>query len=73
MNNGEDKILCRCLGIAESEVKAATDFADCRTLCDIKRVTSAGQGCMSCHGRIKAILRESQQLNRTQSPADSPT
>ncbi len=67
----DDKIICRCLGIAESEIRAATDFAECRTLCDIKKVTSAGKGCMSCHGRIKFILRE--VAERDHSPADSPT
>lgn len=56
-----DRLLCRCLGIAESEVRAATDFAGCRTICEIKQVTSAGKGCMSCHGRIKAILHEAGQ------------
>ncbi len=71
-SSDDDKIICRCLGIAESEVRAATDFAECRTLCDIKKVTSAGKGCMSCHGRIKAILKE--MADRTNhSPADSPT
>ena len=54
----QDKIVCQCLGIFESEVRAATDFAGCRTLCDIKKTTAAGKGCMSCHARIKAILRE---------------
>ena len=51
-------ILCRCLGITESEVRAATDFAGCRSLGDIKQTTSAGTGCMSCHRRIKAVLQE---------------
>ncbi|HIF00856.1 MAG TPA: hypothetical protein EYG03_31305 [Planctomycetes bacterium] len=54
----QDKIVCQCLGISESEVRAATDFAGCRTLCDIKKTTAAGSGCMSCHVRIKAILRQ---------------
>ena len=54
----DDKILCRCLGVSESEVRAATDFANCRTLCEIRNLTNAGKGCMSCHGRIKAILKE---------------
>lgn len=54
----ENQTLCRCLGISESEVRAATDFAGCQSLCDIKRVTSAGTGCMACHARIKSILAE---------------
>ncbi len=54
----EDKIVCQCLGIFESEVRAATDFAGCRTLCDIKKTTAAGKGCMSCHARIKTLLRD---------------
>ncbi|MEQ9407332.1 MAG: (2Fe-2S)-binding protein [Fuerstiella sp.] len=66
-----DKTICRCLGIAESEVRAATDFAGCRTLCEIKQVTSAGKGCMSCHGRIKAILQEVAVREESRSTASS--
>ncbi|MCP4170885.1 MAG: hypothetical protein GY758_08960 [Fuerstiella sp.] len=39
-------------------MRAATDFAGCRTLCDIKKTTAAGKGCMSCHARIKTLLRD---------------
>ncbi|MCP4783537.1 MAG: hypothetical protein GY903_08040 [Fuerstiella sp.] len=58
LTSHQDKIVCQCLGISESEVRAATDFAGCRTLCDIKKTTAAGSGCLSCHARIKAILRQ---------------
>ena len=68
-NSPDNKILCRCLGITESEVRAATDFAGCQTLCEIKQVTSAGKGCMSCHGRIKAILREAAEQQQVATPA----
>jgi NAD(P)H-nitrite reductase large subunit len=71
-NDPQDTILCRCLGISESEVRAATDFAGCRTLGDIKKTTAAGTGCMSCHRRIKDVIQ--QTVNQANySPADSPT
>ncbi len=53
-----DRVVCRCLGIAESEVRAAADFAGCRTLTDIKHTTEAGTGCMACHKRIIRLLAE---------------
>ncbi|HAD60455.1 MAG TPA: hypothetical protein DCG12_14520 [Planctomycetaceae bacterium] len=71
MDASQDKILCQCFSISESEVRAATDFAGCSTLADIKKTTCAGKGCMSCHGKIKAILREMAE-QRDHSPADSP-
>lgn len=54
----QNKIMCRCLGIAESSVQDAAQLGGCESLKDIKDSTGAGTGCMSCHGRIKAMLRE---------------
>ncbi|MCA9084008.1 MAG: (2Fe-2S)-binding protein [Planctomycetaceae bacterium] len=67
-----DETLCRCLGISVGEVRAATDFAGCRTLCQIKETTGAGTGCMSCHRRIHKLLDEQAEARR-QSPLASPT
>lgn len=56
-----DPVVCRCLGITESEVRTAGEFATCSNLEDVKRMTEAGTGCTSCHRRIIALLRESQR------------
>jgi len=54
----ENKIVCRCLGISESCIQDAAQISSCESLKDVKQATGAGTGCMSCHGRIKAMLRE---------------
>lgn len=54
----QEKTVCRCLNVAESAIQNAADFGGCESLRDIKQSTGAGTGCMSCHGRIKAMLRD---------------
>jgi bacterioferritin-associated ferredoxin len=52
------RIVCRCLQITETALVAAVETLDLRTLSDVRRATGAGQGCMCCHKRIEAILRQ---------------
>jgi len=54
-----DPEVCHCLGITESEIRAARDFGDCETVNDVKSVTEAGSGCTACHRRIIDVLRHS--------------
>lgn len=54
-----DPVVCHCLGVSQSEIRAAGDFAGCRTVADIKSATEAGSGCNSCHRRILALLQHS--------------
>ncbi|MCR9199873.1 MAG: (2Fe-2S)-binding protein [Planctomycetaceae bacterium] len=54
----QDKTVCRCLNVAESTIQDAASFGGCESLCDVKQSTGAGTGCMSCHARIKTMLRE---------------
>jgi len=60
-----DPIICRCLGVAESEIRGAGDFGGCQTVADVKATTEAGSGCTSCHRRILALLQESRQTQAT--------
>jgi NAD(P)H-nitrite reductase large subunit len=54
-----DPVICHCLGIAASEIRAAAEFGDCQTVSDVKHTTAAGSGCTSCHRRIIGLLRSS--------------
>ena len=60
-SSNADPIICHCLGVAESEIRGASDFGGCQTVSDVKETTEAGSGCTSCHRRILALLQESQQ------------
>jgi NAD(P)H-nitrite reductase large subunit len=71
MATSEHNPICRCLGITESEIRAAADFAGCETISEIKETTEAGTGCTACHKRILKLLVEARQQNH--SPAASPT
>lgn len=56
-----DPVVCRCLDITVSEISAAGEFGGCQTLSDVKVMTAAGSGCMSCHRRIIALLERSRR------------
>ena len=57
-----DPVICHCLGITESEIRTAGEFAGCETLSDVKTMNEAGSGCTSCHRRIIALMQESRQV-----------
>ena len=64
-----DPVVCRCLGITQSEIRAAGDFGGCQTVSDVKEMTEAGSGCTSCHRRIIALLQESRRDLQTEAAA----
>jgi NifU-like protein len=53
-----NRIICRCLQVTEAEVIAALATRDIRTLKDLRRHTSAGDGCTACHQELKKFLEE---------------
>lgn len=63
--SNSDPVICRCLGIAESEIRGAGDFGGCQTISDVKATTEAGSGCRSCHRRILTLLQQSRQAEVT--------
>lgn len=53
----DDPLVCHCMTVAESEVRAAIrEGAD--SVEAVGRRCEAGTGCQSCHGAIQAILRK---------------
>lgn len=49
-------VVCRCLNVTESEIQTAISAFNVQTLRELGRCTGAGKGCMSCHGRLKALI-----------------
>ncbi len=56
-----DPVICHCLGIAASEIRAAGEYGECQTVSEVKDMTEAGSGCMSCHRRIIGLLQTSRR------------
>ncbi len=58
-----DRVVCRCLGVSESEIRCAVMEGTANCLRSVIRVTGAGGGCNSCHRAIRDFLtREQAQL-----------
>lgn len=72
-----DRIVCRCLGISESEIRFALMEGTAEGLRTVMERTGAGTGCNCCHRAIKDLLaRERLQEQATaqcDGSASSPT
>ena len=73
-----DRVVCRCLGIRESEIRSALMDGTAECLRTIMRETGAGTGCNCCHRAIRDLLnreRLQEQLSAAQcdGSASSPT
>jgi bacterioferritin-associated ferredoxin len=51
-----DRVVCRCLGISESEIRCALMEGTARCLRTLMDATGAGTGCNCCHRAIKDLL-----------------
>ena len=61
-----DEIVCRCLKVRLSTIATAIDVCGAATIRDLKCSTGAGDGCMSCHARLRQLLQvrvEAETLN----------
>jgi NAD(P)H-nitrite reductase large subunit len=52
-----DEIVCRCLKVRLSTIATAIDVCGAATIRDLKCSTGAGDGCMSCHARLRQLLQ----------------
>jgi bacterioferritin-associated ferredoxin len=72
-----DRVVCRCLGITESEIRSALIEGTGECLRTIMRETGAGTGCTCCHRAIRDLLdreRLQEQLSaQCEGSASSPT
>ncbi|MES2791914.1 MAG: (2Fe-2S)-binding protein [Planctomycetota bacterium] len=53
----EDRVICRCLSVTESEAQTAISAFNVQTVRELGRCTGAGKGCMACHGRLRALIK----------------
>jgi NifU-like protein len=67
----QDQMVCYCLGLRESQIKAAVVSHDCDHLRAVMNCTGAGTGCTACHRRIQNVLN--QELGAQCPPSSSPT
>ena len=72
-----DRVVCRCLGISESEIRCALMEGTAHCLRSLMKTTGAGTGCNCCHRAIKDLMareRLQEQANaQCDGSASSPT
>ena len=54
----EGKIICRCLGVTEGQIRRAIAEGGLRQVEEVTAATKAGSGCGSCWDEVQAILDE---------------
>lgn len=54
----DDKKLCFCMGLTESEVREAIISKNLKTVEEVGEATKAGTGCGGCQGNIQHLLDE---------------
>jgi NAD(P)H-nitrite reductase large subunit len=51
-----DRVVCRCLKVAEGAIVDAVVTLGLRTIKEVRSATGAGDGCTCCHRQIRALL-----------------
>jgi len=49
-------MVCHCVQITEEQLVTAVATLELRTICDVRRLTGAGEGCNACHRKIQTYL-----------------
>lgn len=66
------KIVCECFKVTEAQLLKAVRARKLRTLKDVARHTSAGEGCNVCHPLIKEYLEREHRKDATCPPPHRP-
>lgn len=53
-----ERVVCPCLQTTAREVFVAVNVLGAQSLCDLKRLTGAGEGCTACHKVLQQYLDE---------------
>ena len=51
-----DRVVCRCLKVAEETIVDAIVTLGLRTVRDLRDATGAGDGCTCCHRELHALI-----------------
>lgn len=69
-----DRIICPCLRVTESEVRAAVRSHRLASVADITCFTEAGDGCTACHDDLaKVITEEAEREESSSTPSRAPS
>ncbi len=69
----EEKIVCKCFGITEDQIREAVRTNALLTVEDVTHYTKAGGGCGQCHDRILEIIEDERKVERVGvSPQPAP-
>ena len=63
-----DPLVCHCLAVAESEIRAAIR-AGADSVESVGHHCEAGTGCQSCHAPIRALLQDAARVDLAHSRA----
>jgi bacterioferritin-associated ferredoxin len=64
----DDRMVCHCLGVRESELlEVLADFG-VQTVADLRRQTGAGDGCTACHFLLRKYLEKRDQASSSALP-----
>src|SRR5271156_4571112 len=56
VDTADDVVVCHCLGITKSEIRAALEDGTAECLRTVMQQTGAGTGCTACHRTIQRLL-----------------
>jgi bacterioferritin-associated ferredoxin len=77
MDVANDRIVCRCLGISESEIRCALMDGTASCLRSLMSATGAGTGCNCCHRAIKDLVArerlQAEESAQCEGSGSSPT
>lgn len=69
----EGRVICKCFGVTENEIKRAVKENKLTTIEDVTNFTKAGGGCKMCHPEIQAILDEISNISTSKKEKISET
>jgi NAD(P)H-nitrite reductase large subunit len=56
VDTADDVVVCHCLGITKSQIRAALEDGTAECLRTVMQQTGAGTGCTACHRTIQRLL-----------------
>ncbi|MCA9068194.1 MAG: (2Fe-2S)-binding protein [Planctomycetaceae bacterium] len=69
MSPSNNKMICHCLGVRESDIRSAINTGNVQSIQCVMSGTGAGTGCTACIRRISALLCDSCPQSSSPEPA----
>ncbi|MDC0308230.1 MAG: (2Fe-2S)-binding protein [Planctomycetaceae bacterium] len=58
VETANDKMVCYCYGLRESDIQQTVQLHGCQELQAVMSCSGAGTGCTACHRRIQAVMNK---------------